>query len=172
MGKPQNEFLNVFIEAFTERISGPISWVRGQNTGNRAQLLPITALRRGGMLRSAEQFELGDLRTNVYGWTIVVEYETGPVSLSNLLKYWPYVKGDLSVKPTLPIMFCHFSDWSSYGSYRDLWHWTMLKMQADIERVVDIRGRQFDHGANDLPLRNNQMQEALAWIEQVCNGVA
>jgi hypothetical protein len=168
MGKAQNNFLNVFKAAFAQRFSSnPVIWIGGQIAGNVAQLPGVAALRRGGVLRPSEQFEIGDLRTDFLGLTIVIEYEQKQLPLSNLVKYWPYIRGELSVKPQHPLILCHFSDWWSYGTYRDLWDWVVVRMQADGDRIVDIYGRQFDHGGADIELRDRTIQTALDWIEKI-----
>jgi hypothetical protein len=166
MGKPQTAFLNTFKAAFAVRFSSsPVAWSSGQVSGNVAQLPGVAALRRGGVLKPSEQFELGDLRGTWSGRMIVIEYEQHQLPLSNLLKYWPYIRGELTVKPALPIVLCHFSNWWSYGTYRDLWQWVIAKLQTDQGRIVDISGRQFDNGGKDSLLRDKGIQQALDWLE-------
>lgn len=168
MGHAQSEFLLRFKTSFTQRFSQPISWVGGQVAGNVAQLPSVSILRRDGVLHRMEQFEIGDLRADFGNRTLIIEYEQTQLALSNLLKYWPYIRGELSLRPQHPIVLCHFSNWWSYGSYRDLWNWVMLRMQTDAERIVDIYGHQFDHGGPDIGLRDKSVHAALDWIEQVC----
>jgi len=168
MGQPQSQFLVQFKTAFAQRFSQQVDWVGEQAAGNVAQLPGVVALRRGGILHRLEKFEIGDLRADFSDRTLVIEYEQKQLTLSNLLKYWPYVRGELNVKPERPIILCHFSNWWSYGTYRDLWNWVMLRMQTDPERLVDIQGHQFDHGGPDITLRDAGVRAALDWIERVC----
>ena len=157
-------FLSLFRKSFADRFNDSVVWTGGQIVGNVAQLPGIAALRRGGILHRMEQFEIGDLRGDFNNQTIVIEYEQKQLPLSNLVKYWPYVHGELNVKPNRPILLCHFSDWWSYGTYRDLWNWVMLRMQTDGERIVNIHGHQFDHGGSDASLRDAGVRAALDWI--------
>jgi hypothetical protein len=168
MGQFQSDFLSLFKQAFADRFSDRVLWTGGQIAGNVAQLPGIAALRRGGVLHRMEQFEIGDLRGEFGGRTLVIEYEQKQLPLSNLVKYWPYVRGELDVKPQRPILLCHFSNWWSYGTYRDLWNWVMLRMETDPERIVDIYGHQFDHGGPDPLLRESGLRSALNWIAEVC----
>ncbi|WP_317534619.1 hypothetical protein [Nitrosomonas sp. Is37] len=94
----------------------------------------------------------------------MVEFETGAIPLSNLLKYWPYIRGELSTKPTQPLLICHFSDWWSYATRRDLWEWTLSRMKADTEKIIQVEGRQFDHWASDAARRDASLNEAIDWI--------
>jgi len=93
-----------------------------------------------------------------------VEFENKELPLSNLLKYWPYLRGELSAKPTQPLLICHFSDWWSYATRRDLWEWTLSRMQADGERLVAVAGKQFDHGGANRSLRDQSITSAVEWI--------
>lgn len=121
--------MSLFKDAFASRFGNSVYWTGGQIAGNVAQLPGIAELCRGGVLHRMEQFEIGDLRGNYNGRTLVIEYEQKQLPLSNLVKYWPYVRGELNVKPECPIVLCHFSNWWSYGTYRDLWNWVMLRME-------------------------------------------
>jgi hypothetical protein len=167
MAQAQSDFLSLFKDAFASRFGNSVHWNGGQGAGNVAQLPGIAELRRGGVLHRMEQFEIGDLRGDFNGRTLVIEYEQKQLSLSNLVKYWPYVRGELNVKPECPIVLCHFSNWWSYGTYRDLWNWVMLRMETDTERIVDIHGHQFDHGGPDAWLRESGVCAALDWIAHV-----
>lgn len=168
MGKPQTEFVVAFKEAFTSRFDNTPIWLSGQTTGNIAQLPGKEALRRGGMLKQGECFELGDLRANFDSWTLLVEYDHANISMINLVKYWPYVRGELHVRPSLPLILCNFSNWWSYGSHRDLWDWLMAKMHDDHGNIVKVVGRQFDHGGTNMSMRARGIQDALDWIEATC----
>lgn len=172
MGKSQNDFLQTFKEAFTNKFGSDVIWAGGQVVGNKVQLPRIASLRRDGRFNRSEEFELGDLRADFCGRTIIIEYESGAICFPNLLKFWPYVRGELSIKPRYPLVICHFSSWWSYGSHRDLWDWTMSRMQNDSERIVEVVGRQFDNGITigsiDMVLRERSIQEALEWMDQLC----
>ena len=163
MGETQKTFLSEFADAF-RRKAPDASWRGGQAKANTASLLTHQAGRRGGLYNNAERFELGDLTATLNGHKIIVEFESKQVPISNLLKYWPYLRGELSSKPSLPVIFCHFSDWWSYGIYRDLWQWTLDQMQQDAKCLQRISGRQFDHGGNDLSLRSRAIDLAIDWV--------
>ena len=164
MAKQQMAFLTVFTEAFGRHFSGDISWTGGQRKTNIGQLQPDRQLRRGGKLQSNEAFELGDLRVDLGGHTIIIEFESDWVAVHNLVKYWPLIRGELTTKPVLPIVLCHFSNWASYGSYRDLWRWMEGRMATDPQRLVDFCGRQFDHGDQDHELRDQSITQAISWL--------
>jgi len=168
MGKLQDNFVTAFKEAFSQKFDSSVIWTSGQVRGNLAYLPPVLDLRRGGKSRSGEQFELGDLRVDFSGCTIIIEYDSGGVGIQNLLKYWPYLRGELNIQPKLPLVLCHFSSWASWGSYRDLWAWLLSRIQADAGLIVEINGRQFDNGEGDLPWQNDAIQKALDWLSTIC----
>lgn len=161
MGTIQDQFLDMFKLAFTQRFGVQMQWQGGQTLGNFAGLPGIFDLRREGRIKPNERFEIGDIRSDISGITLVVEFDGSGVSVSNLLKYWPYVKGHLSIQPEFPIVLCNFSNWSSYGSYRDLWSWLLERIQADQEKIVDLHGHQFDHCETDLDKRTQSIHRAL-----------
>ncbi len=163
MPSHQNIFLAKFKSAFVVRFGDEHIWQGGQRTGNYASLQKIPALRRNGKCRSDERFELGDLRLDFNSKTIIVEYESWGVSTHNLLKYWPYIIGDLDMQPCFPVILCHFSNWGSWASYRDTWVWLSKRMENDPARKVDFVGRQFDHGPELLD-SDIAIQNALDWI--------
>lgn len=164
MGTPKSSFLVAFEQAFRSRAGLNVSWSGGQSIANTAALPLDPALRRLGQARSRESFELADLAANIGCWRVIIEFESREVPLSNLLKFWPYLRGELEVKPDRPLLICHFSDWWSYATRRDLWSWTLKRMEADPERVVEVDGRQFDHWGNDAPRRAQSVSEAIDWI--------
>lgn len=170
MGKSQDDFLAMFQRAFRERTGRAVLWTGGQAIPNTAGLPLDTSLRRGGQVRNGERFELGDITASVGIWRVVVEFESKEVPLSNLLKYWPYIRGELSTQPIAPLLICHFSDWWSYASRRDLWKWTLTQMKVDARRVVDVEGKQFDHWGGDVPRRAQAVDEAISWVESVVSG--
>jgi len=67
----------------------------------------------------------------------------------------------------MPILICHFSDWWSYATRRDLWEWTLSRMQTDQNRMCEIKGKQFDHGGNDQQVRASSIASAIDWIGSV-----
>jgi hypothetical protein len=170
MASKQSEFLDEFKEAFQRRFAQTFEWRGGQVVGNKGHLVSHAAGRRPVGRRGTEQFELGDLTTKYQGYRIVVEFEEGALPLSNLLKYWPYIRGELSLQPEQPIVLCHFSDWWSYATRRDLWEWTLSRMQSDSERKVHIIGRQFDHwgrhiaDGGEASKRAECIDDAIKWI--------
>jgi hypothetical protein len=133
---------------------------------NTAGLMAHQSGRRGGKYNKAERFELGDLTAVVRGRKVVVEFESKQVSISNLLKYWPYLRGELTIQPERPMVILHFSDWWSYGIYRDLWQWTLVQMRDDKQCIHSISGRQFDHGGSDDGLRRKAIDDALLWLSE------
>jgi len=144
-----------------------LAWSGGQIVSNTAALPVNDALRRPGPTRKAERFELGDIAVEVGRWRVVIEFESGAVPLSNLLKYWPYIRGELGTRPSRPLLICHFSDWWSYATRRDLWQWTLSRMKEDPEKVVDVQGRQFDHWGDDQQRRSESLNAAIDWILEV-----
>ena len=113
MGIKQSNFLTSFQEAFLAKTGHDFQWTGGQLFCNTAGLPLDTNVRRAGNAKAGERFELGDLTANVGGWKVVIEFESGYVTPSNLLKYWPCIRGELDIKPTQPLLICHFSDWWS-----------------------------------------------------------
>lgn len=81
-----------------------------------------------------------------------------------MLKFWPYIRKELDYVPNFPIIFYHFSDWKSYGSYWDLWKWTYSLIEDDKNIGVDFKAQQFDTGGSDKKLRNENIQAALDWV--------
>lgn len=169
MGSRQTNFLNEFKESFKDHLGETSLWDGGQVIGNTASLISHSADRRPAGAKKTERFELGDTTTNYRGWKIIIEFENKELPLSNILKYWPYLRGELSTLPNHPILLCHFSDWWSYATRRDLWEWTLSRMQNDPDRIVNIRGRQFDHWGDDSNLRLNSISTAIQWIDDVIN---
>jgi len=165
MGKKQAPFLMGFKEAFEGRFGGGQHWDGGQGKENRGQLKPNPQLRRNGEVRQDEYFELGDLRVNHGRYMVIVEFDSECLDMHNLVKYWPFICSELTLKPTLPIALCHFSDWYSFGSYRDLWNWLEDRMEKDPKHRVNFYGRQFDHGGGDQQKRDKSIQEAISWLE-------
>lgn len=170
MGLPQSSFLAAFEAAFRARSGINVQWAGGQVISNTAAFPVDPGLRRLGRARKGESFELADLAANVGSWRVVIEFESGAVPLSNLLKYWPYVRGELGSKPEHPLLICHFSDWWSYATRRDLWRWTLEQMKKDPECIVKVDGRQFDHWGNDELRRSTSVAEAIDWIVLKCIG--
>lgn len=164
MAKPQDDFLAEWKAAFHHTAGEVLSWNSGQGAANTAALPGVRELRRGQQLRPGEAFELGDLRGTYRGCTIIVEYDSGQPALSNLLKYWPWARGELSKKPGAPIALIHFTDWWSYGSYRDLWQWTLTAMQNDPRLIIPVEGRQFDHGGKDQRPRAESIRSSVEWV--------
>lgn len=167
MGTKQTDFLVEFKGAFAAHFGESVTWSGGQAHENTASLRTHTSGRRSVGVQRAERFELGDITSRFRGWKLIVEFESGALPLSNLLKYWPYLRGELSTVPECPVLICHFSDWWSYATRRDLWEWTLGRMQADRERLFDIQGQQFDHGGEDRALRIRSIQAAVQWIDAI-----
>lgn len=167
MAVPQATFLQEFRTSFSIRFGQDTGWSGGQSRANTAGFVEGSGGRRPVGLRRGERFELGDAVTKYGRWTIVVEFESKQLSMSNLLKYWPYIRGELSSRPNNPIILCHFSDWWSYATYRDLWEWTLSRMRADSEKLVDIQGRQFDHWDTDIAKRSASLANAMEWLATV-----
>ncbi len=170
MGSSQKQFLTEFEQAFDQKFTAHAPWSGGQLLNNIARLPGVKDLRRGE-IRRGERFELGDLKTAVGGFTVIVEYDSGGISLSNLLKYWPYIKGELDVISSNPIILCTFSDWKSYGAYRDLWKWLSDRMQADPEMSGSFHAHQFDHGGANIELRKKSIHQALNWLDDTLSSL-
>jgi hypothetical protein len=137
VARKQSEFLQIFRKAFENRFNVAPDWSGGQILTNKACFAGLDHYRRERRIRSNEGIELGDLRTSFQEWTVIVEYESSAMVVQNLLKYWPYLRGELSCAPREPILLCHFSEWSSWGSYRDLWSW--LRSQIAADQSVEFR---------------------------------
>ena len=164
MGKSQASFLAEFQNVFRSRTGILARWSGGQVASNTSSLPFDKALRRPGVDRNSERFELGDIAAEIGGWRVVVEFESAEVPLSNLLKYWPYIRGELGTRPSHPLLICHFSDWWSYATRRDLWQWTLRRMKTDPEKIVEVEGKQFDHWGSEDERRSQSMVDAIDWI--------
>ncbi len=169
MGLTQSGFLEEFRQSLNQAAGESLLWSGGQVTQNCAAFVTPYACRRAVGARTSERFELGDATAPYLGWKVVVEFESKELPLSNLLKYWPYCRGELSNSPTQPLLICHFSNWWSYATRRDLWEWTLSRMKSDPDRLVEIEGRQFDHGGGDPSLRAASISSAIEWIRSVVN---
>jgi hypothetical protein len=104
MAGKQSSFLREFKNAYEDRFGRQSPWTGGQASGNTANLVSHVAGRRLVGRRATERFELGDITTKYRGYKIIVEFEEGALPLSNLLKYWPYIRGELSSKADGPII--------------------------------------------------------------------
>lgn len=172
MGKTQTEFLDHFRSEFATHFGNNVSWNGGQSFCNTARLMSHEAQRREVGLKLSERFELGDITTDFKGWKIVIEFEAGSLPLSNLMKYWPYIRGEMSSRPDQPVLLCHFSDYQSYATRRDLWEWTVSRMKLDTQRLVAFEACQYDHWAQDEERRTIALRKSLQWIEQVISQTA
>lgn len=152
-------------EIFSERVNGNHSaWIEGQSKNNVASLQPILEVRRDRKVKRGEAFELADLKTDYRGKTIIVEYDVKQLPLTNLIKYWPYITNELDKTPINDVFICQFSDWWSYASYRDLWEWSMEKMRVEPKRIVNVDGRQFDHGGENKVIQAKSIKQAVDWF--------
>ncbi len=168
MGATQSGFLVEFTTAFNQRFGHNTRWDGDQAADNSAAFVSQYPCRRPtGGNRTTERFELGDATVAFRGQKIIIEFESKELPLSNILKYWPYLRGELNTAPKIPVLLCHFSDWWSYATRRDLWEWTLARMSRDPDRLVDIRGHQFDHGGADQSLRQTSIASALDWIDSI-----
>ena len=167
MGLTQSSFLAEFKQAFNEQARQEVHWSGGQAAENCAAFVSPYPCRRSVGTRTTERFELGDATASYFGWKVIIEFESKELPLSNILKYWPDLRGELNTRPMQPILICHFSDWWSYATRRDLWEWTLSRMQADQEKQVEIEGKQFDHGGSDQSLRVSSIYSAIEWIDSV-----
>jgi hypothetical protein len=170
MAVTQTVFLEAFKAAFAARFGQEqLVWGGGQGAGNIGALPGRAELRRAGKLMAREAFELGDLRIAFRGADLLVEFDQGAVDLRNVLKYWPFIRGELTATPTRPVMLCHFSRWHSYGSFRDLWHWTVNRMQQDERVIVPFIAQHFDHWIEDPAARAASIEAALDWVDTTTN---
>ena len=164
MGTKQETFLTEFQSRFDAAFGNALAWTGGQVIGNKANFCALPAYRRDGVCRPNEGIELGDLRTSIAGWTIVVEYESEAMVVQNLIKYWPYLRGELSVAPHEPIILVHFSDWKSWGSFRDLWDWIRKQMSTDTTCKVSFTAEQYDHGGGATEVLSRNAEAAIAFV--------
>jgi hypothetical protein len=79
--------LTDFRSAFERYFSGSFSWSGGQVASNVACLPACLQVRRGERVKPGENFELGDLRCEIAGHSLVVEFESEAIAVHNLLKY-------------------------------------------------------------------------------------
>ncbi len=168
MGLPQAAFIKEFKAAFETRFAASFIWSGGQRQSNVAALAPHPKVRRDGCVKLGECFELGDLRSELTSHTLVVEFESGAIAVHNLVKYWPYILGELEKAPTRPIVLAHFSNWNSYGSHRNLWEWVQTRMVGKTPFIA----RQFDHWGSDAAARSREFESCFGWIEGVIGSVA
>lgn len=167
MGILQNQFLAQFQLGFENRFGDQGKVLGGQRVENVSSLPSRLELYRDGRApHQGERFELGDLRIELPTRTVIVEFDADRVGVGNLLKYWPYLRGELSVGPHLPILLCHFSSWSSNASSRHLWDWLYEQMIADREQRVGFVARQFDHCEVVNEHGVKAIVEALDWVER------
>lgn len=167
MGLTQSSFLAEFKQAFNMQARQEVHWSGGQAAENCAAFRSPYPCRRAVGTRATERFELGDATMSYFGWKVIIEFESKELPLSNILKYWPYLRGELNTKPMEPLIICHFSDWWSYATRRDLWEWTLSCMQADQVRLIEVEGKQFDHGGSDQSLRVSSISSAIEWIDSI-----
>lgn len=165
MGQSQQIFCSAFKEAFNQRF-GEVPWMGGQLSSNMITPSVAKHLRRDGLVKSSEKIELGDLRVTFHSTDIMVEYESGCASAYNMLKHWPYLRGELEVKPVNPTLLCCFCDWWSYGAVRDVCHWLMQMMEND--PLTRVKVRMFNHGrrTGSPTASSSAIQEALDWIDE------
>lgn len=172
MGLLQTTFIKEFKLAFETRFAASLHWSGGQRLSNVAALAPHSNVRRRGQVKPGESFELGDLRCELAGHTLIVEFDSDAIAVHNLVKYWPYVRGELEKTPTRPIVMAHFSNWRSYGSHRDLWEWMQARIVSDSESKIPIVARQFDHWESDAAARASEFESCFGWIEDVVGSVS
>jgi hypothetical protein len=166
MTKLQQPFLDTFRERFSNRFGIDSKWQGGQNHENVARFIePIANLRHGGLPKPGEAFELGDLNTTINGRLLIVEFDSAGVAIQNLVKFWPYLRGYLNRSTQNPIVLCHFSNWGSWGSYRDLWEWMLKEIQHDLNCAYPLSARQFDHGGINTVLRDQSIAQSLEWLD-------
>ena len=160
----QDDFLRAFRDAFAHEFRYDPEWVSGQTVGNKGLLLGDLSLRRNGVIRRNEGLELGDLRANLGGKTLIIEFDSGGASAMNLIKFWPYLRGEMDVQPISSVTLCYFSDWYSYGSYRDMWKYLLHRMQDDPKLLVEFIAKQFDSNRDNSTGRIAEISRALVWI--------
>ncbi|MCO6355757.1 hypothetical protein GBO14_13630 [Pseudoalteromonas shioyasakiensis] len=168
MASNQNQFLDKFKNEFEAHFGSNITWKGGQSKNNVAAFKQPFDSCRNKPINSNERFELGDLSVILNGYLIVIEFESKELPLSNLLKYWPYLRGEFTCTPERPILLCHFSDWWSYATRRDLWQWTIEQMCQDSSLLVELQGKQFNHGKKGGRDVQESIQEAIDWISSFC----
>ena len=168
MGSKQSAFLDEFRRSFVHRF-GETNWTGGQVAGNKASFNPLAKYRRNEEFRANEGIELGDLVTQIGGFRLVIEFESEAMIVQNLIKYWPFLRGELDVTPTEHMVMLHFSDWRSWGSYRDLWEWIRERICNDADVRVDVSAEQFDHGGENTAIRTRSIGRAIDFVEQQLN---
>ncbi len=167
MANKQNKFLEEFKSIFEGHFGTNDTWKGGQSKGNVAAYKVPYDCCRNRPINKNERFELGDLSVVLNGHMIVVEFESAELPLSNILKYWPYLRGEFNHSPELPIVLCHFSDWWSYATRRDLWQWTIEQMYLDPTLLVEQKGKQFNHGHKEGLPATESIQQSVEWISDI-----
>lgn len=167
MGRSQSAFVEMFRKSVCEALGENLS-VTGSQIATNCLTLPAAELvRREGIPKRVERFELGDIRIEFDHLTAIVEYESDAIAIHNLVKYWPFIRGETTPSAGKPLLICHFSNWHSYGSHRDLWEWLGRCMRCDPQRKVDLFARQFDHGGQDADLRAKGIGQAIEWLRSM-----
>jgi hypothetical protein len=103
---------------------------------------------------TTEAFQFGDIRIETPTRTLLIEIERDGqgVSLVNLLKYWPWLKGEAGKPPTKPVTMLHV--WgSSYPTSKVLWR--RLKSEL-LDRASFVVHAEF------IPFPNGRAEEEAA----------
>ena len=168
MGRPQHDFLEAFKRAFGSRFASPSEWGGGQRSANKGEFAKKDlSVRVDGSAKKNEGFELGDLTANVFGWHLKVEFDSEYLDTRNLLKYWPYLTGHFADRPSKRIVLLHFSNWYSYGCYRDYWGWALKRMKADPDRLVRFEAKQFNHAGKSPGDWRPGIREAMDYLDKL-----
>jgi hypothetical protein len=81
MAIKQEEFLIAFCNRFERTFGAQSGWYGGQKLNNKGELPKRLELRRNGIARPNEGFELGDRRLPLRQFNVVVEFDSGCVGL-------------------------------------------------------------------------------------------
>lgn len=98
-----------------------------------------------------ETFEFGDIRIELPNRCVVIEIEKeigGGASLSNLLKFWPWLEGKTDRKPERPFTLLHI--WgTSYPTLKVLWRLLKKELLENREFLVKTEFLAFENGRGD-----------------------
>ena len=172
MAKKQNDFLNEYVKLCQKGLGiSPQKWMIGQRIENTSLFTHVyESLRRGQGPWRAERIEIGDMRAEYNGWTIMIEYDNYKLTLSNLMKLWLFSTGKMDVQPKQPIIICYFSDWKSYGSQRDIAEWFMTEFDKNKKKKVKIFFKQFDNLGKDSKSSKPTILQSFDWIKDIVSG--
>jgi len=111
------------ISARIQEVSN-IKGIFGQSSGNRFSVLDWN-------LPPLQSFQFGDLRYELPDRTVVIEIESAG-GVTNLVKYWPYLR-EKPGKFFILLHVFHIQSSGDYMAHRKLWDFTVDRMREDLK---------------------------------------